>query len=77
MVDMTNLDFEALQERLSEWQHYYNWQRVHGATGKTPIDRFSELIDQTPFSDEVAAQFDLGAEAARLAAQLKPTKGKK
>ena len=39
-----------LEDRLQEWQHYYNWDRPHGAlNGKTPIDRWSELIEKLHF----------------------------
>jgi transposase InsO family protein len=34
-----------LQDRLDEWQHFYNWQRPHSALGgRTPIDRVCELL---------------------------------
>ena len=38
-----------LSDRLSEYQHYCNWDRVHGSTGKTPMDKVVELNRQTPF----------------------------
>ena len=45
---------EKLHELLAEWQHYYNWDRPHSAHGgKSPIERFFELSDDTPFADEV------------------------
>jgi len=50
-VDLQNAD---INELLAEWQHYYNWERPHSAhNGKTPIERFFELSEQTPFTDEV------------------------
>lgn len=40
---------------LAEWQHYYNWDRPHSAhNGKTPMERYCELMEQTPLSEEVA-----------------------
>lgn len=45
---------EAIHDQLAEWQHYYNWDRPHSAHGgSSPMERFFELIHQTPFSDEV------------------------
>jgi transposase InsO family protein len=33
-----------LIDQLSEWQHYYNWDRPHSSLkGKTPIERLTEL----------------------------------
>lgn len=49
-VDLTD---EHLDDLLAEWQHYYNWNRPHSAHhGKSPMERYFELIDDTPFSDE-------------------------
>jgi transposase InsO family protein len=37
MVDPKAADIE---DRLAEWQHFWNWERSHMALGrKTPIDR--------------------------------------
>ena len=53
-VDITS---ENLQDQLAEWQHYYNWLRPHSALkGKTPMERYFELSEETPFSDEVQNQ---------------------
>lgn len=55
-VDLKKKD---LKTQLSEWQHYYNWQRVHGSLkGKTPMDKYCELINDTPFWDDVERQYD-------------------
>ena len=49
-----DLESEDIHEQLSEWQHYYNWERPHSAhNGKTPIERYFEVSEQTPFSDEI------------------------
>lgn len=54
-----NLDAPGLEERLSEWQHYYNWRRPHGALkGKTPMQRASELSKDTPYWDDLSALYD-------------------
>ena len=47
-----------LQDKLEQWQFNYNWQRVHGSLGKTPMDRCCELFDNTPFSEETDLLFD-------------------
>ena len=54
-IDLSSPDLDIL---LAEWQHYYNWERPHGAhKGKTPVERYCELIDQTPLSEEVALNY--------------------
>lgn len=53
-----NFQDPHLSDRLSEWQHYYNWERIHGAIGMAPIDRYFELKDKTPYWDEVVKGFD-------------------
>jgi transposase InsO family protein len=56
----------ALDRKLAEWQHYYNWRRPHGSlNGKTPMDVFFERIKETPFSDEVAELYDPATERMR------------
>jgi len=57
---MTELgDFDLLREKLAEWQFFYNWVRPHGALkGKTPSQVDSELVDKTPFQEDVVLQYD-------------------
>lgn len=48
-----------LNDRLEEWQHYYNWNRPHSNLGgKTPMDKWSECLNKIPYSDEVCTQYD-------------------
>lgn len=48
-----------LFDRLKEWQHYYNWYRVHGSlNGKTPMDICHNLSSKTPFWDQVWERYD-------------------
>lgn len=55
-----------LEDRLQEWQHHYNWHRPHGGLkGKTPMDRYFELIHDTPFNEDVAALYDDSKERIR------------
>ena len=50
----TDIQAEDLNDELALWQHYYNWDRPHSAhNGKTPMDKYQELINKTPCSDEV------------------------
>jgi transposase InsO family protein len=61
-----DLKSSDLVDQLQEWQHFYNWHRPHGSlNGKTPMDRFFELIDKTPFSDEIEAYYDPSKEGIR------------
>lgn len=54
-VDITA---DNLHDKLAEWQHYYNWDRPHSAHGgKSPMERYFELMDETPFSDEVSKDY--------------------
>lgn len=51
-IDLASVDLDML---LAEWQHYYNWERPHSAhKGKTPMERYCELMEQTPLTEEVA-----------------------
>lgn len=62
-VDLTS---GGLLDELQQWQHFYNWHRPHGSlNGKSPMDRFFELIHKTPFSDEVEAKYDSSKEVIR------------
>ena len=48
-----------LSSQFEEWQFFYNWQRPHSALrGLTPMNRYCELIQVTPFHEEVHAAFD-------------------
>ena len=55
-VDINSLDIE---DQLQAWQHYYNWDRPHGSLGgKTPMDRYFEVSQKTPFWDQVEAMYE-------------------
>ncbi|EPP2706692.1 TPA: integrase core domain-containing protein [Escherichia coli] len=54
-VDLSADDLKELQ---AEWQHYYNWERPHSVhNGKTPMERYFELAEKTPYSDAVHAKY--------------------
>ena len=53
-------------DRLSEYQHYYNWVRIRGSLGKTPMDRVVELSQITPFWDQVEGGYDHSKEYIRI-----------
>lgn len=56
VVDLTD---DSLDLLLAEWQHYYNWERPHSAhNGKSPMERYFDLADETPFSDEVYENYN-------------------
>ena len=53
-----DLSGEGLENQLFEWQHYYNWERPHGAHhGETPMAKYFETSDQTPYSDEISNEY--------------------
>jgi hypothetical protein len=52
------LTSDNLDELLAEWQHYYNWDRPHSAhNGKSPMEKYFKLSNDTPYSDEVAVDY--------------------
>ncbi len=52
-----------IDDLLAEWQHYYNWDRPHSAHyGKSPMERYFELADSTPFSDEIYKDYHPSSE---------------
>ena len=63
---LVNFPSDHLSDRLSEFQHYYNWDRIHGSLGKTPVDRATELSRRTPFWDEVERDYDPAKEYIRM-----------
>jgi len=49
-----NLEAKDLNNQLAEWQQYYNWDRPHSAhNGKSPMDRYFELSEETPLWEDV------------------------
>jgi hypothetical protein len=65
-IDISNPNLHKLDLPLAEWQQYYNWERVHVSIGKPPIDKWFELMHNTPLHKEVSAEFDPTKEAARI-----------
>ena len=45
----TSFDSPSLENELGVWLLDYNYRRVHGSIGKTPMQRWKELNEQTPF----------------------------
>ena len=57
-----------LAMRVAEWQHYYNWDRPHGSlNSRSPMERYSELSDITPYWEDVEKNFELSKERFREA----------
>ncbi|QMW03313.1 IS481 family transposase [Spirosoma foliorum] len=55
-----------LNDRLEEWQFYYNYQRSHSSlNGKTPGLAVAEIGAETPFWDDVIARYDPSKERIR------------
>ena len=59
----TTLDSPTLRDDLGEWLTDYNYRRVHGSLGMTPMQRFSQTAEQVPFWEDIAATFDRTKEA--------------
>ena len=53
-----DLSIEILNEELAYWQHYYNWDRIHGTLGSPPIDKVCSLLDKTPLWEDVIKSYD-------------------
>jgi len=48
---------------ITYWQHYYNWDRPHSAhQGRSPMERYFSLADDTPFSDEAYESYNPASE---------------
>ena len=61
-----DLSAPDLQDRLDEWQHFYNWHPPHSSLGgKPPIDRYHELSAKTPYQDEVEGNYNPDNEPIR------------
>ena len=57
-----------IEDLLAEWQHFWNWDRLHMALGgNTPIDHICERLAKTPLADEVDARYDPKRERFRVA----------
>ena len=55
-VDLGNPE---LEEKLAEWQHFYDWDPPHDSVGgRPPIDRLCDLLRQSPTGEEIAANND-------------------
>ena len=49
----------ALHQQLAEWEFYYNWHRCHSSlAGKTPSEKYSELMFQTPYWEDVCELYN-------------------
>jgi len=61
-----DLKSPILESELGEWVMYYNYQRIHGSFGTTPMERFAKKIDEAPFWEEVSSRYDPQKERFRV-----------
>ena len=57
----STVDLKApdLEDQLQEWQHFYNWNRPHGSNGGlTPMDKYFQISEETPFWNKVIANYE-------------------
>ena len=48
-----------LEDDFGYWEFYYNWHRPHSSLGgKTPNEKYTELMHQTPLHGEVGLNYD-------------------
>jgi hypothetical protein len=48
-----------LEQRIEEWQFFYNWYRPHGSLkGQTPMDKACDLLKKTPYWADVYETYD-------------------
>ena len=63
---LEDLSHDHISDQLTEYQHYYNWDRIYGSIGKTPVGKVVELSTQTPFGDEVEDSYDSTRKLIRI-----------
>ncbi len=59
----TSLASVSLADDLEDWLDDYNYSRVHGRLGVTPIQRWAQREDEIPTCEEGVAAFDLKKES--------------
>ncbi len=63
LYPMVDLADSELAQRLEEWQFSYNWHRPHSSLkGKTPMERYCDLMEQTPLNEDACAHYDADKE---------------
>jgi transposase InsO family protein len=54
----TDLSQANVADELGAWLLYYNYQRIHGSLGTTPIERFCERAQSAPLWEDVMDAYD-------------------
>lgn len=63
---LDGMSLEQANEELAAWQHHYNWERPHGALhAKAPMDKVFDLLEKTPYWEEVYDVYESGTERLR------------
>ena len=53
------IDDSELEQKLKNWQNYYNMERPHTSLdGKTPFEKYQELKNSIPTIAEIHANYD-------------------
>lgn len=56
---MVILSIRRFASLLTEWQHYYNREMPHSTHhGKTPMERYFEMAEQTHYSEEIQELYE-------------------
>jgi transposase InsO family protein len=62
-VRLEDISLDEANAELANWQHYYNWDRPHGAlSGRSPMDKVFDLLGRVPFWDDVYDEYEKGVE---------------
>ncbi len=55
-----------LEFQLTQWEYFYNYERVHSALGESPMNKIKRLRDEIPKDKEMALIFDDKKEYDRI-----------
>lgn len=65
LYSMIDLKSDTLSDDLGAWLMYYNYQRIHGSLGTSPMEKLCQRIHDAPMSDDVFDAFNPSKERFR------------